>query len=246
MTTVRMRWRGSSPLARGLRRTAGQRADPRWIIPARAGFTRSSPRMSASARDHPRSRGVYRWVIAGVPQPAGSSPLARGLRAQRGCPRARIRIIPARAGFTRSPARSTASQQDHPRSRGVYREDSTCAWLPHGSSPLARGLLFMHMIQITNQRIIPARAGFTPNPSFSYPHAWDHPRSRGVYGAAVHGLGSFRGSSPLARGLRSPWGTRQIVLWIIPARAGFTAGMMIMGAGYADHPRSRGVYFCLS
>ena len=50
---------GSSPLARGLRvpihpgRLGGR------IIPARAGFTGTSPASSAPQADHPRSRGVY-------------------------------------------------------------------------------------------------------------------------------------------------------------------------------------------
>ena len=50
---------GSSPLARGLR---GVRVSPgrhRWIIPARAGFTRRCVSWWPPAWDHPRSRGVY-------------------------------------------------------------------------------------------------------------------------------------------------------------------------------------------
>ena len=53
---------GSSPLARGLLRPRR----PLWrrsrIIPARAGFTCSRKRRFRSARDHPRSRGVYSWT----------------------------------------------------------------------------------------------------------------------------------------------------------------------------------------
>mgnify|MGYP001675341032 CR=1 FL=1 len=70
------------------------------IIPARAGFTTSIASRALTARDHPRSRGVY----AGLPRPVvrvmGSSPLARGLPLIVN-PRLRgQRIIPARAGFT--------------------------------------------------------------------------------------------------------------------------------------------------
>ena len=91
---------GSSPLARGLRRDSdhGYRTD--WIIPARAGFTRSGSRASRAPTDHPRSRGVYVVDDRGRGPRPGSSPLARGLR---GCGCVWCvdsGIIPARAGFT--------------------------------------------------------------------------------------------------------------------------------------------------
>ena len=50
---------GSSPLARGLQRIGPVDAVGRRIIPARAGFTLRPPTLGTSARDHPRSRGVY-------------------------------------------------------------------------------------------------------------------------------------------------------------------------------------------
>ena len=50
------------------------------IIPARAGFTPSTPSSTPPSRDHPRSRGVYFSFSAAIPRPRGSSPLARGLR----------------------------------------------------------------------------------------------------------------------------------------------------------------------
>ena len=92
--------RGSSPLARGLRR--GRSPRPRWpgIIPARAGFTPDSYSLLSWAEDHPRSRGVYMVTFARVRPGSGSSPLARGLRLRRRGPVGAVRIIPARAGFT--------------------------------------------------------------------------------------------------------------------------------------------------
>ena len=56
--------RGSSPLARGLRRRLSRHALPRGIIPARAGFTHHRGRLAVTAADHPRSRGVYTWRSA--------------------------------------------------------------------------------------------------------------------------------------------------------------------------------------
>ena len=51
---------GSSPLARGLLRRRWTRTGWARIIPARAGFTSGRSPGSGPARDHPRSRGVYR------------------------------------------------------------------------------------------------------------------------------------------------------------------------------------------
>ena len=92
---------------------------------------------------------------------AGSSPLARGLRARGRRRRSERRIIPARAGFTRVDARERAFPGDHPRSRGVYRSHWSERALATGSSPLARGLRLRLRDHDAPSRIIPARAGFT-------------------------------------------------------------------------------------
>ena len=51
--------RGSSPLARGLRRNRDLAHGVLRIIPARAGFTHTIERKETTNADHPRSRGVY-------------------------------------------------------------------------------------------------------------------------------------------------------------------------------------------
>ena len=71
---------GSSPLARGLPKGFLMRIVRNWIIPARAGFTFTSPPIMRLQSDHPRSRGVYPNVIFKDSLKKGSSPLARGLR----------------------------------------------------------------------------------------------------------------------------------------------------------------------
>ena len=192
------------------------------IIPARAGFTAAATWEWITGRDHPRSRGVYPIEDRDAIARFGSSPLARGLpeTAPRSCPR--IRIIPARAGFTDA---------------GVLR------LLPlFGSSPLARGLPDGTPVGIPGEGIIPARAGFTPAAPRRRTQCGDHPRSRGVYGACSGTRTEPSGSSPLARGLPTmrPHTGREIR--IIPARAGFTTPLSDCSAGFSDHPRSRGVY----
>ena len=195
------RTRGSSPLARGLPRGGLVLSESSRIIPARAGFTCATPSTVSTAGDHPRSRGVYPCPWDSASESSGSSPLARGL--QKGF-RWRVQvpgIIPARAGFTCSPARSQSRCRDHPRSRGVYTWLYMDEFHLLGSSPLARGLPGVHGRATRPQGIIPARAGFTSPMSSPCQSATDHPRSRGVYFSNVVTLSVSDGSSPLARGL---------------------------------------------
>ena len=114
---------GSSPLARGLRAADHERPGRGWIIPARAGFTTRRRCGGTRSWDHPRSRGVYAYLIRGLRADDGSSPLARGLLIERVGESVIGRIIPARAGFTGIAAAQTAGHTDHPRSRGVYNRE---------------------------------------------------------------------------------------------------------------------------
>ena len=193
-------------------------------------------------KDHPRSRGVYAFDRLPVSGGGGSSPLARGLPSRAATAPRRLRIIPARAGFTMIRVTLGYDTEDHPRSRGVYILYAVCAAICAGSSPLARGLPGRGNKEISDFGIIPARAGFT-NP---YPHKGtdhkDHPRSRGVYPVAGISVPSRRGSSPLARGLLFCSYVCSTLWGIIPARAGFTVMVGLIVVSSEDHPRSRGVY----
>ena len=192
------------------------------IIPARAGSTAPSRPTGASARDHPRSRGVYSHRSWPATRTRGSSPLARGLPAAVTGKTVIHRIIPARAGFTPPASLGLVVRGDHPRSRGVYTHPLECDRWCVGSSPLARGLRDAVPAPAAANRIIPARAGFTTCRRPGSRSRPDHPRSRGVYVSAFPPATAFRGSSPLARGLRD----RPVMTGheggIIPARAGFT------------------------
>ena len=192
--------------------------------------------------DHPRSRGVYEEEAHRLRLLVGSSPLARGLRACVNTTWPPAGIIPARAGFTPSRTRPGRWAQDHPRSRGVYPGSRHTDPDNPGSSPLARGLPPRPVRQLIGQRIIPARAGFTPSMRVRCPSTGDHPRSRGVYAWSLSSSQLVNGSSPLARGLRLDRVHEGRDLRIIPARAGFTSARRAPSADSRDHPRSRGVY----
>ena len=212
------------------------------IIPARAGFTPPLPGWRLESWDHPRSRGVYLTEFNNSKSIGGSSPLARGLRQVGGDRPARLRIIPARAGFTHSRSPIGNRTKDHPRSRGVYTSISYMVSPFGGSSPLARGLRLREVHSPAGLRIIPARAGFTS--AFPASRDWgaDHPRSRGVYRRRMSAWCASRGSSPLARGLLPVMEDGAVRLGIIPARAGFTSRDGGWCCASWDHPRSRGVY----
>ena len=193
---------GSSPLARGLPVDTTFTRPSQRIIPARAGFTDPFHLLEVPRRDHPRSRGVYRASICASYSARGSSPLARGLLFRGLVKGGDLRIIPARAGFTRMLPVPRPLGEDHPRSRGVYFRSKMRPPLTRGSSPLARGLLGYFAGVGGAPRIIPARAGFTYwtwTPVRTHP---DHPRSRGVYNYATC--------------------PHRKCIGIIPARAGFT------------------------
>ena len=146
--------------------------------------------------------------------------LPLGLLNASGLPPLASRMIAARAGFTCSRARHPMPPRDHPRSRGVYRQEQGALARDHprsrrvyraikdiaddirGSSPLAQGLPHVGALGVDRVRIIPARAGFTTALSTSQVASRDHPRSRGVYVIFESRAGAVVGSSPLARGLR--------------------------------------------
>ena len=194
---------GSSPLARGLPGSTGSFLSSYRIIPARAGFTKHSHQRPEHSRDHPRSRGVYRFHTTEMLSPYGSSPLARGLLLPLQITDHLLRIIPARAGFTHSQAGTRGYYADHPRSRGVYPLWKITLARRTGSSPLARGLPCVPIWANYTRRIIPARAGFTSRAARSRWKWLDHPRSRGVYCTLNPTARDTAGSSPLARGLRT-------------------------------------------
>ena len=257
---------GSSPLARGLLWRSSGFLSRVWIIPARAGFTvapggfvdapplgvgiiparagftGATADSTVPAEDHPRSRGVYCVAGRSAPPSRGSSPLARGLPSGEPALKAVVRIIPARAGFTRRCGGRVGGHRDHPRSRGVYARMRSFSSRDWGSSPLARGLQHVDPRAGGPLGIIPARAGFTTKTRRSGPTPKDHPRSRGVYPSAAARAARYLGSSPLARGLRDAQRRRVAVEGIIPARAGFTRLVPGLRAADKDHPRSRGVY----
>ena len=110
---------GSSPRVRGKPVHMMHYAMPRRIIPARAGQTSCSARPAAANPDHPRACGANRsagWWTLGT---SGSSPRVRGKHLGSVPGHDSHRIIPARAGQTRTTGRPSPPATDHPRACGA-------------------------------------------------------------------------------------------------------------------------------
>ena len=152
---------GSSPLARGGRGAARQHPLRRGLIPARAGRTSSTRPRATPSWAHPRSRGADSSYSVRPRITVGSSPLARGGPRPRLRVRARLGLIPARAGRTERRWGVDLVVRAHPRSRGADGLPSMYAGMAQGSSPLARGGLAPVDACHVADGLIPARAGRT-------------------------------------------------------------------------------------
>ena len=130
---------GSSPLARGKQLDFSSGPVALGLIPARAGKTSSRPPGRQTLAAHPRSRGENSTGPLPADGYTGSSPLARGKHDRSSVRQTRARLIPARAGKTRSSAYPARSNWAHPRSRGENASALLSIVRCNGSSPLARG-----------------------------------------------------------------------------------------------------------
>ncbi len=150
--------------------------------------------------------------------PAGSSPRVRGAR-RRLAAASPSRIIPARAGSTRTAVRARASTRDHPRACGEHSADLGDAVStrdhPRACGEHARGT----SASCRASGIIPARAGSTPVDAAQPPRSRIIPARAGSTRIAAACCAGDDGSSPRVRGAR--------------------LGLARRGTG-GDHPRACG------
>ena len=151
-----------------------------------------------------------------------------------------IRIIPARAGQTRSAAPSSWVGSDHPRACGANLYEGAITVMAPGSSPRVRGKLDGYGADGTTSRIIPARAGQTNTYRDMYNQPPDHPRACGANGLLAQLVRAAFGSSPRVRGKPRFGRAASMVLRIIPARAGQTTSTAPLIQRMPDHPRACG------
>ena len=213
---------GSSPLARGTPVHKHPPDEFKRFIPARAGNTGDEDGPKRRMPVHPRSRGEHRGPGSVAGERAGSSPLARGTRAEIRELLAERRFIPARAGNTLRFDLRCADPAVHPRSRGEHDQWVCLPGTHGGSSPLARGTPVNPLLLLRRDRFIPARAGNTGYGAWRPAPSSVHPRSRGEHAPPPAAPSSSSGSSPLARGTPAAALEDGLVHRFIPARAGNT------------------------
>ena len=155
---------------------------------------------------------------------------------------AETRLIPACAGTTVIGHVFVENGRAHPRLRGDYCLSYCLNSTSPGSSPPARGLLYLILAITAVLGLIPACAGTTILSDIVKGYRTAHPRLRGDYSSRRPRTKRLRGSSPPARGLPFLSSNFLNVKRLIPACAGTTqlvlTGRMLTGA----HPRLRGDY----
>ena len=150
---------GSSPHARGTHpEQAGQWQSTRFI-PACAGNAAGRYKGGRAQTVHPRMRGERTADQIAQGKVYGSSPHARGPRMARRPGSARCRFIPACAGNAGRSRRCSSWCAVHPRMRGERSSTHMSRWSRPGSSPHARGTLFILVLFNSQPRFIPACAG---------------------------------------------------------------------------------------
>ena len=191
---------GSSPHARGTPVDARSRSCSRRFIPACAGNAQHGCIRRSTSPVHPRMRGERARAMPARASAIGSSPHARGTRADYRRCRSGRRFIPACAGNARRTACCPGSEPVHPRMRGERRAERGRTGSLGGSSPHARGTHDFRSGSLVSTRFIPACAGN------ACPSAWTrrgrpvHPRMRGERDCVRNWCAPVAGSSPHARG----------------------------------------------
>ena len=132
---------GSSPRVRGKRWVASSAAGAFRIIPARAGQTWCLFHFAFGGSDHPRACGANPVLFSIEGIIVGSSPRVRGKRVVPERVNEIVRIIPARAGQTCTPALRPRRRPDHPRACGANFGHPSADGVAVGSSPRVRGKL---------------------------------------------------------------------------------------------------------
>ena len=171
---------------------------------------------------------------------AGSSPRVRGKLVIDHAGNIVRRLIPARAGKTRTRSASLSSRPAHPRACGENALARSTPPRAAGSSPRVRGKPPGLPPRAPQRGLIPARAGKTTYPCESSSAIPAHPRACGENSRFPFTPAQLAGSSPRVRGKRH--GVQGAVDGdgLIPARAGKTRPSGRPSWSAPAHPRACG------
>ena len=231
---------GSSPRVRGKRRWRRRASHADRIIPARAGQTDRERARGTRSPDHPRACGANEGADGSGELAYGSSPRVRGKLMGILDNVGIERIIPARAGQTRTRRPGLTAEPDHPRACGANGSRAYSRHAHPGSSPRVRGKRSKAGDIAKKARIIPARAGQTHACNQCGLGDADHPRACGANPTQAIQIGGGFGSSPRVRGKQIDGDGGTARTRIIPARAGQTTSRAADTVPGTDHPRACG------
>ena len=211
---------GSSPRTRGTLDPPGGRHRASRFIPAHAGNTMPSAKVSESMAVHPRARGEHPSCVFLSLFSFGSSPRTRGTQPLRVGNHVGRRFIPAHAGNTLPDRAERPCRPVHPRARGEHGSPQSRNNRPRGSSPRTRGTRTHY-----HRAYLPATV---------------HPRARGEHQFRSGEVKIRRGSSPRTRGTQVSRELPAQQYRFIPAHAGNTCRHTDSASTYPVHPRARG------
>ena len=150
---------GSSPRMRGIHLRREQAAAAWRFIPADAGNTSCTTKVTVAAPVHPRGCGEYLSHHLHAQLMLGSSPRMRGIRAYMWFVIAASRFIPADAGNTEQKQIRIRDVAVHPRGCGEYDCGSVCVIVASGSSPRMRGIRWGPCPRSTSCQVHPRGCG---------------------------------------------------------------------------------------
>ena len=133
-----------------------------------------------------------------------------------------MRNIPACAGKTTPNRGCTPQSTEHPRVRGENHRKAQGLTTPYGTSPRARGKLYLAEDKQQEFRNIPACAGKTLVGKMGSVFDEEHPRVRGENSSRVSSWVKISGTSPRARGKPYDYKDAGQTIRNIPACAGKT------------------------
>ena len=231
---------GSSPRGRGKRRCRWIRRVGLRLIPARAGKTMRDTTYAHVTRAHPRAGGenpnterLRQWVFGSSPRGRGKLLLSLDVHVCCG-------LIPARAGKTSAALILSRRRAAHPRAGGENPATTGLTIGFTGSSPRGRGKQTKEYLELSNQGLIPARAGKTSRLTDRAATWAAHPRAGGENEGTCPFALRHLGSSPRGRGKPFLFTIKLTVAGLIPARAGKTTSLSASPTTRRAHPRAGG------
>ena len=231
---------GSSPRLRGTRNVDQAFRPSSRFIPAPAGNTRWTRRITVRSSVHPRACGEHVCRRTRVRRPNGSSPRLRGTRTTHPVLSTAHGFIPAPAGNTTSRRTPRHGFSVHPRACGEHRDLRDRRKPLAGSSPRLRGTPERDSQEILLTRFIPAPAGNTAYEQILFPNESVHPRACGEHNDTSTAWLILLGSSPRLRGTRVLAIRGPCFMGFIPAPAGNTLRQTLKHLNSSVHPRACG------